>query len=204
MLDLQVKITDCWVLVGSYPLCTQTSVATTRIFEGGVGNPTSNHMTGFCSLLPCVVFAKLILIWAWLHLFSWVVLPFLWILLSLFWLQDCFWTQFLRFVDKICCTLKNIATLWIPFLWVLTPWSHLWIWLHLCGTCSKPMWVKGGGLLLQAAETESEVWDALVAGWWERRVGCFGCRLVGVKGRVLQFQNLFRMMFICCFLVSKI
>jgi hypothetical protein len=40
-LDLQVKIRDCWVLVGPYPLCTQTSAATTGIFEGGVGNPTS-------------------------------------------------------------------------------------------------------------------------------------------------------------------
>jgi hypothetical protein len=40
-LDLQVKIKDCWVLVGPYPPCTQTSVAATRIFEGGVGNPTS-------------------------------------------------------------------------------------------------------------------------------------------------------------------
>ena len=41
-LDLQVKIRDCWVLVGvgPYPPCTQTSAAATGIFEGGVGNPT--------------------------------------------------------------------------------------------------------------------------------------------------------------------
>ena len=42
MLDLWVKIRDCWVLVGPYPPCTQTSAAATGIFEGGVGNPTSD------------------------------------------------------------------------------------------------------------------------------------------------------------------
>ena len=41
-LDLWVKIRDCWVLVGPYPPCTQTSAAATGIFEGGVGNPTSS------------------------------------------------------------------------------------------------------------------------------------------------------------------
>jgi hypothetical protein len=41
MLDLQVKIRDCWVLGGFYPPCTQTSAAATGIFEGGVGNLTS-------------------------------------------------------------------------------------------------------------------------------------------------------------------
>jgi hypothetical protein len=40
-LDLQVKIRDCWVLVGLYPPCTQTSVTATGILEGGVGNLTS-------------------------------------------------------------------------------------------------------------------------------------------------------------------
>jgi hypothetical protein len=39
-LDLQVKIRDCWVLVGPYPLYTQTSAAATGMFEGGVGNQT--------------------------------------------------------------------------------------------------------------------------------------------------------------------
>ena len=33
-LDLLVKIRDCWVLVGPYPLCTPTSAVVT----GGVGN----------------------------------------------------------------------------------------------------------------------------------------------------------------------
>jgi hypothetical protein len=39
-LDLQVKIRDCWVLVGPYPPRTLTAVASTGIFEGSVGNPT--------------------------------------------------------------------------------------------------------------------------------------------------------------------
>jgi len=45
-LDLQVKIRDCWVLVGPYPPCTLTAAAATGIFEGSVGNPTSNR--GHC------------------------------------------------------------------------------------------------------------------------------------------------------------
>ena len=47
MLNLQVKIRDCWVLVGPYPSCTQTSTAATGIFEGGVGNPTRNLWVGY-------------------------------------------------------------------------------------------------------------------------------------------------------------
>jgi hypothetical protein len=47
MLNLQVKIRDCWVLVGPYPSCTQTSAAATGIFEGGVGNPTRNLWVGY-------------------------------------------------------------------------------------------------------------------------------------------------------------
>ena len=41
-LNLWVRFRDCWVLVGPYPPCTQTSAAATGIFEGGVGNPTSS------------------------------------------------------------------------------------------------------------------------------------------------------------------
>jgi hypothetical protein len=46
-LDLQVKIRDCWVLVGPYyPPCTLTAAAATGTFEGSVGDPTSCMFTG--------------------------------------------------------------------------------------------------------------------------------------------------------------